>query len=108
MSPRFRPPPSRIVVPQADEAATWQRVVLGLAGVLLVLAGVGAGVVGWYPVAPFTAIVVIAGAGLGLAAVRPPHGIARRLLVGVACLIMLVFPAGIAFIIWLIWVFRFD
>ena len=48
---------------------------------------------------------MIAGAGFGVAAVHPPHGILRRLLVGVGFLVILLAIAAVAFIIWFIWYF---
>ncbi len=73
----------------------------GLAGVLLAWARL----VLWqeYALVPYVALIMIAGAGFGVAAVHPPHDILRRLLVGVGFVVILLAIAAVVFITWFIW-----
>ena len=97
-APAPAPRPSQRGRP-ATAAGVWQRVVLGLAA-LVVLLGALSSIWG-YPVLGMPSVVV--GLGFGIAAAQPPRGrIFRRLLVSVACLILLLVAAVAVFIIWLL------
>ena len=91
-TPSPAPRPSPQGRPETD-AGLWQRVLLGLAALVLVLGalsstfGWGFGGLGILPLA--------VGVGLGIAAAQPPRSrIFRRLLVSFACLVLLLVAAG--------------
>ena len=85
--------PAQPATAPADKAGTWQRIVLGLAGLLLLLSWLG-GVSSLAGLSFFGAVLFLVAVGFGYAAVRPPGGIFRRLLVTAACLVILL-AAGV-------------
>ena len=87
-STRYRPPPSLLKGP---EVGLWQRAVMGLAALVL-LAPVALVLVfnEFLEQGRWATLVAAAGLGLGLAAVRPPHGVLRRILVALGALVILV------------------
>ena len=94
------------------KAGVWQRIVLGLAALLLLLGSQGAALFLWslpFWSLPFGGVVnILVRVGFGYAAVRPPGGILRRLLVTVACLVILLVAAYIiAIIVFFTWFFQF-
>ena len=100
--------PARPTAALAGEAGTWQRIVLGLAALLLLFlwwGHVGLGFqLWWVPLdlwwVPFDGVgEVLVAAGFGFAAVRPPGGILRRVLVAAACLVILLTAAAIIWVV---------
>ena len=95
-----------------DNAADWQRIVLGLAALLLVgfgwLSFYAGDFIGGFREWGLRSLLVelIFGAIFVVATVRPPYGTLRRLLVTLACLVLLaaVVLIGGALFIW--WVFE--
>ena len=103
-TPAPAPRPSQRGRP-ATAAGVWQRVVLGLAALVVLLLGALSSSIWSYPVLGIPPLMV--GLGLGIAAAQPPRGrIFRRLLVSVACLILVLVAAAVVFIIWLIFQLR--
>ena len=78
-------------------ASDWQRIVSFLTGVVLV--GSSQVVLHEWEGSAFGYILIVAGAGFGLAALLPPHGILRRLWVGVGGLILLASVGTLVFFI---------
>ena len=91
---------------ERDAAGIWQRVVLALAALLLLLGGLtsiqGFSILGMP--------VLLAGLGLGYAAFQPPRRrILRRLVVAFALLVILLAGAAVVFLVWLFFAFAgFD
>ena len=91
----------------ADKVGIWQRIVLGLAALLLL--GLS-----WLGVVAFLSglsvvgvVLLLLAVGFGYATVRPPGGILRRLLVALGCLVIFsVAGAVIAAIAFFIWFFQ--
>ena len=77
-------------------AGAWQRIVLVLAGLLLMYVAVVLMLEGSVSLLAVGAV----GVGLVYAAVRPPGGILRRLLVALGCLVISVPGAVIVLNIW--------
>ena len=101
-TPAPAPKPAQRGRPETG-AGVWQRVVLGLAALGLLLGALSS--IWSYPVLGIPPLVV--GLGFGIAAARPPRGrIFRRVLVSVACLgLLLAAAAGVFFIVVIIWLF---
>ncbi len=92
-----------------EEASVRQRVVMGIAGSLLLLGGILFDSAwdttrsisnfywqGWQGFSGWSAVLIIAGIGYGVAAVVPPKGALRRLLVGAGILVILLVPIGLS------------
>ena len=112
--------PAQPTTAPTDNAGVWQRIVFGLMALL------GGGLV-WFGFATMreeyefgyspslgelTLLVglilvgMIVGTAFGIAAVRPPRGILRRLLVGLGCLVIFsVAGAVIAAVVYFVWFF---
>ena len=88
--------PARPAAAPADKAGVWQRIVLVLAGLLLMYVAVVLMLEGSVSLLAVGAV----GVGLVYAAVRPPGGILRRLLVALGCLVISVPGAVIVLNIW--------
>ena len=94
--PEFPTPatPDQLTAAPADMVSVWQQLLFGLAALLVVgLAWFGAQFTfGPSPVALLFGAVfgAVFGGGFAIAAMRPPHGNLRRLLVALGCLVILV------------------
>ena len=91
------------------KAGTWQRVVMGLAGSMLLLAGIlfDSAVQtirdignfyweGWQGFSGWSAVLIIAGIGYGIATVVPPKGVLRRVLVAAGIPVILLSAIGLS------------
>ena len=98
-------------------AGRWQRVVMGLAAVILLAAGlliflgvvhkardIDMKILGF----GIEALLVLSATGFGFAAVRPPGGNMRRLIVGAAVLSIVLPLALVSFVIVILLLFRFS
>ncbi len=92
-----------------EEAGIWQRVVMGLAGSVLLLAGILFESAwettrqisnfyweGWQGISGWSAVFIFAAIGYGIATVVPPKGTLRRLLVAVGILAILLSAIGLS------------
>ena len=94
---------------RGEKAGIWQRGVMGLAGSMLLLAGIlfesawettrEIGNFYWYGWQGFSvwgAVLIVAGIGYGIVTVVPPRGGLRRLLVATGILIILLSATGLS------------
>ena len=88
-------------------AGIWQRVVMGLAGSLLLLGGIlfetawiaideFTLLFGWDGFSVWSAVLIIAGIGYGIGTVVPPKGVLRRLLVAAGIPVILLSAIGLS------------
>ena len=100
---------SEKAAPRGEKAGIRQRVVMGLAGSLLLLGGIlfdSAWATtralnnfyweGWQGFSGWSAVLIFAGVGYGVATVVPPKGALRRLLVAVGILVILLLLIGLS------------
>lgn len=92
---------------RGEEAGIWQRVVMGLAGSLLLLGGIlfetawiaideFTLLFGWDGFSVWSAVLIIAGIGYGIGTVVPPKGVLRRLLVAAGIPVILLSAIGLS------------
>ena len=94
---------------RGGEAGTWQRVVMGLAGSMLLLGGILFDSAwettrqinnfyweGWQGFSGWSAVLIFAAIGYGIATVVPPKGALRRSLVGAGILAILLSAIGLS------------
>ena len=95
--------------PRGEEAGIWQRVVMGLAGSILLLGGIlfdSAWATtseinnfyweGWQGFSGWSVVLILAAIGYGIATVVPPRGALRRLLVAAGIPAILLSAIGLA------------
>ncbi len=93
---------------RGEKAGIWQRVVMGLAGSMLLLGGIlfdsalqtirdinNFYWMGWQGFSGWSAVLIIAGIGFGVATVVPPKRLPRRLLVAAGILAILLSAIGL-------------
>ena len=94
---------------RGEKAGIWQRVVMGLAGSMLLLAGILFDSAlqtirdinnfyweGWQGLSGWSAVLIFAAIGYGIAAVVPPKRLPRRLLVAAGILAILLSAVGLS------------
>ena len=94
---------------RGEEAGIWQRVVMGLAGSMLLLGGILFDSAwettrqitnfyweGWQGPSGWSAVLIFTAIGYGIATVVPPKGALRRLLVAVGVLAILLSAIGLS------------
>ena len=94
---------------RGEKASVRQRVLMGLAGSMLLLGGILFDSAwdttrsisnfyweGWQGFSGWSAILIFAGIGFGVATVVPPKGVLRRLLVAAGILVILLIPIGLS------------
>ena len=79
--------PAQSATAPADKAGVWQRIVFDLAALLLLLSWLG-GVPSLSGLSFVGVVLFLVAFGFVYAAVRPPDGIFRRLLVALGCLVI--------------------
>ena len=94
---------------RGEKASAWQRVVMGLAGSLLLLGGIlfdtawantpvywGGYWEGWQGFSGWSAVLILAAIGYGIATVVPPKRLPRRVLVAAGILVILLSAVGLS------------
>ena len=106
---------------RGEEAGIWHRVVMGLAGSLLLVGGIifdtawantpvywGGYWDGWQGFSGWSAVLIIAGIGYGIGTVVPPKGALRRLLVAAGIPVILLSAIWLFSFLFVVWICACD